>query len=212
MACRKPERIALVSMGVYGWDITYGCSELYMVWTGDFVSGLGINAANEPEKSRSQENWLNIPPGDSSAPTSSPLPISSIRLFSSADPLILLYITSHSRQNVFRQALHLRGTLLTHCPDEPVRETNHNEQSNPRSTALRAVAKANKLDLEIVHTEPAKGVSTEYLKLNKLGKVPTFEGADGYVLTECMAIAIYRTYHVHPLTDSFQFAPLPLLQ
>ncbi|GAB7353188.1 hypothetical protein MBLNU459_g3713t1 [Dothideomycetes sp. NU459] len=64
---------------------------------------------------------------------------------------------------------------------------------NPRTTALRAVAKANKLDLEIVHTEPAKGVSTEYLKLNKLGKVPTFEGADGYVLSECIAIAIYLT-------------------
>jgi len=42
-----------------------------------------------------------------------------------------------------------------------------------------------------VHTEPAKGVSEDYQKLNKLGKVPTFEGADGYVLTECMAIAIY---------------------
>lgn len=66
-------------------------------------------------------------------------------------------------------------------------------QGNPRSPALLAVAKANKLDLEIVHTEPAKGVDTEYLKLNKLGKVPTFEGADGYILSECMAIAIYRT-------------------
>lgn len=53
------------------------------------------------------------------------------------------------------------------------------------------MAKANDLDLEIVHTEPAKGVSTDYLKLNKLGKVPTFEGKDGFVLTECIAIAIY---------------------
>ncbi|CAD0032166.1 unnamed protein product [Aureobasidium pullulans] len=52
---------------------------------------------------------------------------------------------------------------------------------------------ANSLNLDIVHTEPAKGVETEYLKLNKLGKVPTFEGADGYVLTECIAIAIYLT-------------------
>lgn len=43
-----------------------------------------------------------------------------------------------------------------------------------------------------MHTEPAKGVSTDYLLLNKLGKVPTFQGADGYVLSECMAIAIYR--------------------
>ncbi|EON62153.1 elongation factor EF-1 gamma subunit [Coniosporium apollinis CBS 100218] len=64
---------------------------------------------------------------------------------------------------------------------------------NPRSTAIRAVAKANDLDLEIVHTEPAKGVSTDYLKLNKLGKVPTFEGKDGFILTECIAIAVYVT-------------------
>ena len=45
-----------------------------------------------------------------------------------------------------------------------------------------------------MHTEPAKGVSADYLKLNKLGKVPTFEGADGYILTEVIAIAIYREY------------------
>ena len=56
------------------------------------------------------------------------------------------------------------------------------------------MAKANNLDLEIVPTDPFKGVSTEYLKLNKLGKVPTFEGKDGFVLTECIAIAIYREY------------------
>lgn len=67
-------------------------------------------------------------------------------------------------------------------------------QGNPRSTAIRAVAKANDLELEIVETEPAKGVSPDYLKINKLGKVPTFVGSDGYVLTECIAIAIYRTY------------------
>lgn len=67
-------------------------------------------------------------------------------------------------------------------------------QGNPRTTAILAVAKANGLDLDLVHTEPAKGVSTEYLKLNKLGKIPTFEGEDGYVLTEAMAIAIYSEY------------------
>ena len=66
-------------------------------------------------------------------------------------------------------------------------------QDNPRSTAIRAVAKANKLDLEFVDTEPAKGVPTEYLKINPLGKIPSFEGADGYVLTEAIAIAIYST-------------------
>jgi len=64
---------------------------------------------------------------------------------------------------------------------------------NPRSTAIRAVAKANNVELEIVETEPAKGVSAEFLKINKLGKVPTFVGADGYTLHECIAIAIYIT-------------------
>lgn len=53
------------------------------------------------------------------------------------------------------------------------------------------MAKANNLNLETVHTEPAKGVSDDYKLLNKLGKVPTFEGSDGYVLSECIAIAIY---------------------
>jgi len=65
--------------------------------------------------------------------------------------------------------------------------------SNPRSTALKAVAKANNLDIEIVNTEPEKGVSTDYLLLNKLGKVPTFQGSDGYILSECIAVAIYLT-------------------
>lgn len=64
---------------------------------------------------------------------------------------------------------------------------------NPRSTAIRAIAKANNVDIEIVETEPAKGVPAEYLKINKLGQVPTFVGADGYTLHESIAIAIYST-------------------
>lgn len=52
------------------------------------------------------------------------------------------------------------------------------------------MAKANDVDLEIVEIDTAKP-SADYLKLNKLGKVPTFEGEDGYVLYECIAIAIY---------------------
>ncbi|KAF1994540.1 hypothetical protein P154DRAFT_475798 [Amniculicola lignicola CBS 123094] len=64
---------------------------------------------------------------------------------------------------------------------------------NPRTTSLLAIAKENGLDVEFVHTEPAKGVSAEYLKINKLGKVPTFEGADGFVVSEAIAIAIYLT-------------------
>jgi elongation factor 1-gamma len=64
---------------------------------------------------------------------------------------------------------------------------------NPRTTALLAVAKENGLEIEIVHEEPDKGVSAEYLKLNPLGKVPTFQGDDGFVLSECIAIAVYLT-------------------
>ncbi|KAF2395956.1 eEF1-gamma domain-containing protein [Trichodelitschia bisporula] len=65
--------------------------------------------------------------------------------------------------------------------------------TNARTVPLLAVAKANKLDVEIVQTEPQKGVSEEYLKLNPLGKIPTFVGADGYTLSETIAIAIYFT-------------------
>jgi elongation factor 1-gamma len=71
---------------------------------------------------------------------------------------------------------------------------NNTFQGNPRSIAIRAVAKANKLDLEIVHTEPAKGVPEEYLKINPLGRIPSFVGADGYTLSECIAIAIYSKF------------------
>lgn len=72
--------------------------------------------------------------------------------------------------------------------------TSNHAQGNPRSTAIRAVAKANNIDLEIVDTKIGKDISPEYLKINKLGKVPTFVGADGYVLHECIAIAIYSTW------------------
>jgi hypothetical protein len=47
-------------------------------------------------------------------------------------------------------------------------------------------------------------VSADYLKLNKLGKVPTFEGADGFVLSECIAIAVYRKCPAP--TTTFHFA------
>jgi len=65
-------------------------------------------------------------------------------------------------------------------------------EANPRSTAIRAVAKANNLDLATVNVDTDKPTD-EFLKVNKLGKVPAFVGSDGYVLTESMAIAIYVT-------------------
>ncbi|KAK4453164.1 hypothetical protein QBC34DRAFT_396492 [Podospora aff. communis PSN243] len=65
-------------------------------------------------------------------------------------------------------------------------------EANPRSTAILAVAKANNLEIEIVETNTEKPTD-EYLKYNALSKVPTFVGADGYVLSECIAIAVYIT-------------------
>ena len=61
------------------------------------------------------------------------------------------------------------------------------------------MANVNNLDLEFVHTEPAKGVSDDYKLINKLGLVPSFVGADNFTLTESIAIAIYRkssAYHL----------------
>lgn len=34
-------------------------------------------------------------------------------------------------------------------------------------------------------------MSADFLKINSLGKIPTFVGADGYTLTESLAIAVY---------------------
>lgn len=65
--------------------------------------------------------------------------------------------------------------------------------------SLLAIAKANNLNIELVNTNPGEGVSDDYRKLNKLGRIPTFEGSDGYLLTECIAIAVYRTWHFPPV-------------
>lgn len=51
------------------------------------------------------------------------------------------------------------------------------------------------MDLEEVITDSRQGpLSNDYLKINKLGHIPSFVGADGYELTECIAIAIYGMF------------------
>ncbi|KAF4974399.1 hypothetical protein FZEAL_8691, partial [Fusarium zealandicum] len=65
-------------------------------------------------------------------------------------------------------------------------------ENNARSTAIRAVAKANDIELNIVEAE-AGNPTIEHLKANGLGKIPAFVGEDGFVLSECIAIAIYIT-------------------
>lgn len=56
-----------------------------------------------------------------------------------------------------------------------------------------AVAKANNLDIEVVNVD-LEAANEDYKKVNPLAKVPTFVGADGYTLYECIAIAIYGTF------------------
>ncbi|KFY28348.1 hypothetical protein V491_00517 [Pseudogymnoascus sp. VKM F-3775] len=71
------------------------------------------------------------------------------------------------------------GTLYTHKP-------------NPRSTAILAVAKAHGLALDVVYADKDDKENHEkLLQINPLGQVPVFVGADGYVLTECIPIALY---------------------
>ena len=53
------------------------------------------------------------------------------------------------------------------------------------------MAKANQLEIEVIEATDEKPFPPEYAKLNPLGKIPSFEGKDGYQLTECIAIAIY---------------------
>ena len=63
-------------------------------------------------------------------------------------------------------------------------------QNNTRTYAIRAVAKANKLDIEYIDFTPIKDTA-EYIKLSPLKLVPVFEGSDGYVVTEAIAVAVY---------------------
>jgi elongation factor 1-gamma len=83
--------------------------------------------------------------------------------------------------------------------------TLYTAEGNPRSTAIKAVAKANNIDLEIVNEDYA-AKSAGLLKANPLGKVPTFVGTDGFTLTESIAIAIYSTFI--PCDSIFLSSPL----
>lgn len=69
------------------------------------------------------------------------------------------------------------GTLYTTPGDQP------------RTIAIKAVARANNLGLRILE-EPG---TPDHLEVSKLGKVPAFRGEDGMKLSECIAIAIYIT-------------------
>ncbi|KOS19041.1 Elongation factor 1-gamma 1 [Escovopsis weberi] len=71
------------------------------------------------------------------------------------------------------------GTLFTHG-------------INARSTAIKAVAKANGLELKLEEIDWAN-ITAEHRKASPQGKIPAFVGEDGYALSEAIAIAIYVT-------------------
>ena len=73
-------------------------------------------------------------------------------------------------------------------------------QFNPRSTAILAVAKAANMPLDIVTITSSQDAPDSYRKLNPLGKIPTFVGSNGFVLSECIAIAIYSPSRPLPLS------------
>lgn len=68
-------------------------------------------------------------------------------------------------------------------------------QDNGRTLSILVAAKHNDLELELVKTEANNAASfnsgAEYRKVSPLGKIPAFEGANGFTLSEVIAIAIY---------------------
>ena len=69
-------------------------------------------------------------------------------------------------------------------------------QPNPRSFAILAIAKGQGLKLDIIYADKLDNAKNyaKLLAVNPLGQVPVFVGADGYVLTECIPIALYRSF------------------
>jgi elongation factor 1-gamma len=62
---------------------------------------------------------------------------------------------------------------------------------------ILAAAKINGVDLEVVATSgPQDGQKPEYLSKFGMGKIPAFEGSDGFKLTETNAIARYSEYRL----------------
>lgn len=72
-------------------------------------------------------------------------------------------------------------------------------QGHGRTIPSVVAAKANGLDLEVVETVGGKTP----LEINPLGKIPAFVGANGFVLTEAIAIAIYSTFFAPHLNFLF---------
>ena len=73
-----------------------------------------------------------------------------------------------------------------------------------------AIAKAQGVKLDIVYAEAKVNPEgfEKLIEINPLGQVPVFVGSDGYVLTECMAIALYSE---SPPLENLPSFPTPII-
>lgn len=55
-----------------------------------------------------------------------------------------------------------------------------------------AIAKAQGLKLDLVQVDHIGESRKKLLEINPLGQIPVFVGPDGFVLTECIPITLYR--------------------
>src|SRR5204863_82664 len=69
----------------------------------------------------------------------------------------------------------------------------YNNSFSPNAKRIRAMANEIGVKLDIVDVDFAKGDNQkpEYLAKNPMGKIPTFEDDDGYVLWESPAALVY---------------------
>ena len=71
----------------------------------------------------------------------------------------------------------------------------YGQEHNPRVVRSLAAAKFNGLELERVNVQPPSDTQKpEFLAKFPVGKVPAFEGSDGFLLCESRAIVEYGTY------------------
>ncbi|CAI6332015.1 unnamed protein product [Periconia digitata] len=75
--------------------------------------------------------------------------------------------------------------------------TFYTRNPNPRSYGIIAVAKILGLEIDVKNLDYKNKDDQQKLhRLNSLDQVPVFVGSDDFVLTECIAIALYVTSHV----------------
>lgn len=96
---------------------------------------------------------------------------------------------------IFSSCIGLPPTILSRLKKMSFGKLYGSSPDSARVWRSLAAAKLAGLDVEFVKTLPGQDShKPEYLAINPKGKVPAFVGADGFVLTESRAIALYSTF------------------